>query len=419
MVIIDFIVTVLQGVFIGYALNKCLDENSKIKFWSIILISVFISSDALGFICNKYIENTSIISNILFMAIVAFIYRNNIKGSLTVYSICMAILGIFLIVSSNIILASINMIFCFTKIELGVVFFVYIPQIFLIMYLIKNIELIKSFYKFIVCKSMEMSVICISLISYFISTSYKVKLGEYSQLIKNGLQIIFGACLIALVLYFNKIYNESKKISVLNEALENKNNELRKIKHDYGAQISYLYGLALMGRNDDLKKSLKNIINVNQNTPEAVEVRLSAGKDEESVLSLAVKSAINKGINVILEENYDLKLLEINELELYRIITNIVNNAIKAMEGKGRIIIKSYELMNNIIIEIENNGPKIPEENIESLFKPRFTTKNNSDKSHGYGLSIVKELVEKNCGNISVKSTDEKTVFKISFNNAV
>ena len=45
-----------------------------------------------------------------------------------------------------------------------------------------------------------------------------------------------------------------------------------------------------------------------------------------------------------------------------------------------------------------------------------FTTKENNDMSHGYGLSIVKELVEKNNGKITVKSTEEKTSFKICFN---
>jgi sensor histidine kinase regulating citrate/malate metabolism len=42
-----------------------------------------------------------------------------------------------------------------------------------------------------------------------------------------------------------------------------------------------------------------------------------------------------------------------------------------------------------------------------------FTTKENSDKNHGYGLSIVKDLVERNSGKIYVKSTETATEFKI------
>jgi len=90
-----------------------------------------------------------------------------------------------------------------------------------------------------------------------------------------------------------------------------------------------------------------------------------------------------------------------------------VNNAIKAMNDKGIIIARSYEYLGNAVIKIENNGPKIEEHHLTNIFKMGFTTKDNTDKSHGYGLSIVKDLVESNNGKIHVKSTDTATEFKI------
>jgi two-component system sensor histidine kinase AgrC len=102
-----------------------------------------------------------------------------------------------------------------------------------------------------------------------------------------------------------------------------------------------------------------------------------------------------------------------NEMEFYRIISNIVNNAIKAMNGKGIIVAKSYEYLGNAVVKIENNGPKIEEHHLTDIFKVGFTTKDNSDNSHGYGLSIVKDLVESNNGKIYVKSNDTATEFKI------
>ena len=50
---------------------------------------------------------------------------------------------------------------------------------------------------------------------------------------------------------------------------------------------------------------------------------------------------------------------------------------------------------------------------ITQIFKLGFTTKDNDEKSHGYGLSIVKDLVESHNGKIHVKSTDTETEFKI------
>jgi len=100
-------------------------------------------------------------------------------------------------------------------------------------------------------------------------------------------------------------------------------------------------------------------------------------------------------------------------MEFYRVISNIVNNAIKAMNGQGIIIAKSYEYLGNAVIKIQNNGPKIEEYYLTDIFKIGFTTKDNDDKSHGYGLSIVKDLVESHNGKICIKSTDTTTEFKI------
>lgn len=166
-----------------------------------------------------------------------------------------------------------------------------------------------------------------------------------------------------------------------------------------------------MERFDDLKKSLKDIINKNDSTPTAVEV----SENRNSILSLALKPAIDMGIHVIIEENCDFSLVSITEMEFYRIISNIVNNAIKAMNGKGIIIAKAYEYLGNVIVRIENNGPRIPEQHLNDIFKVGFTTKENSDQSHGYGLSIVKDLVESHNGKIYVKSSDVVTEFKIVF----
>lgn len=418
MVILDFIVTVFQCLFIGYSFKYCLQEKNNIKIAILILVSTIFSCDITKNLFEFSSEYFVCIENLILMSIIAIFYRKKFKQSLTVFSIVGIILSLFIVLSSNVVLALSRMFIPETYINYEVTAIVYIPQIVLIIFLMKNIKIIQSIYKFIICEGMEITTIIISNFLILIVLLYRITIGPYNQFVKNSVQIIFAFGLIYLLLHFQKIHNKSKKILALNDALEVKNNELRKIKHDYGAQISYLYGLALMERYDDIKKSLKNIINTNQNTADAVEVTMSDKSIDESksFLQLAVKPAIEKGIHVILEEDYDIKQININEMELYRIVTNIINNAIKALEGKGVITVKAYELVNKAIIEISNNGPKIPEENLDSIFNSGFTTKANHEKNHGYGLSIVKELVEKNKGKITVKSTEENTMFKICFN---
>ena len=85
------------------------------------------------------------------------------------------------------------------------------------------------------------------------------------------------------------------------------------------------------------------------------------------------------------------------------------------MKNKGRIFAKSYQLEDEVIILIQNDGPQIPKEALLSIFKTGFTTKENEERNHGFGLSIVRELVEKYDGRISVTSSEELTEFRIVF----
>jgi len=289
------------------------------------------------------------------------------------------------------------------------IFLIYVPESILLLLCFKYINKIKQIHKLITDEGFSIIFVIMSFFLDFILTFYLITLGQKSQLIKNVIYIVFFLFLLVILIYFWKIHQKSEQIYKLNDALEIKNNELRKIKHDYGAQISYLYGLCLMERFDDLKKSLKDIINNNESIPTAVEI----SEDKQSLLSLALKPAIDKGIHVIIEDKCSFNLIKMDEMEFYRVISNIVNNAIKALNGEGIIIAKSYEYLGNAVIKIENNGPRIHEHILTDIFNVGFTTKENKDNSHGYGLSIVKDLVESNNGKIYVKSTDTATEFKI------
>ncbi|WP_207708467.1 sensor histidine kinase, partial [Clostridium neonatale] len=230
-----------------------------------------------------------------------------------------------------------------------------------------------------------------------------------SKLLKNVVVLILCIYLIVMISYFARIKQRADEIFELNMVLDEKNKELRKIKHDYGAQISYLYGLHLMNRFDDLGIALKKIINNNDSISSAVEIN----KNNNVLLSLAMQPAIDKGIHVIIKDKCSLKKVDMTEMELYRIICNIVNNAVRAMDGQGIITAEIYEQIKNVVIKIENDGPKIPEEDLENIFNAGFTSKDNKNGNHGFGLSIVKELVESYRGNISVRSSDKSTEFKI------
>ena len=411
MIIIDGINSVLQSLAFAYVLIYCVDKTQrmdKMKFFFMTLMFTLIGILFTGTFGNS--PGISVFStHILALSLVVLLYKKNIINALIAHTIIYCIIGIFSIIFGNIIFAYVKELLPIKYINYEEVFIIYVPQSILIFLCFKYIKKIEQVYKLIVNEGLLIYLCIMSFAIDFTITFYLLTVGYKSQLIKNIIYIMFFIFFIVVLLYFRKIQYKSEQISKLNKALEIKNIELSKIKHDYGAQISYLYGLCLMKRSDDLKKSLKDIINNSQSTTTAVEVN----KNEKSLLSLALKPAIDKGIHVIIEDKCDFALINMNEMDFYRVISNIVNNAIKAMEGQGIIIVKSYEYLGNAVIKIENNGPKIEEHYLTDIFKMGFTTKNNIDESHGYGLSIVKDLVESNNGKIYVKSNNTATEFKI------
>ena len=408
---VDIIISIIQAIMFSYSIECCLKKENKINKLKVILISIGLF--AINSIFTSIWGNLSVFVFIIHIAsliTIIIIYRNDKLRAIIPYTLMYCYLGAYLIVASNVFFGFIKNLVSINYIDIAQILTLYIPQILLMYLWTRYIDKFIQLYKLIVSERIDMIVIIIiSFCLDFVAAFYLIIYNDEAKLLKNIIITILCIFLIVITKYFRQIKQKSNQIFEMNEALEIKNNELRKIKHDYGAQISYLYGLCLMERFDDLKKALKDIINNNESIPTAVEVN----KNENSILSIALKPAIDKGIHVIIDDKCDFDLINMNEMEFYRVISNIVNNAIKAINGKGIIIAKTYEYLGNVVIKIENNGPKIEEHHLTNIFKMGFTTKDNTDKSHGYGLSIVKDLVESNNGKIHVKSTDTATEFKI------
>ena len=97
--------------------------------------------------------------------------------------------------------------------------------------------------------------------------------------------------------------------------------------------------------------------------------------------------------------------------QIGRVFTNIITNAIQAMNGKGELKIDTSADDSFAWARFKDTGCGIPEENLEKIFEPLFTTK---PKGIGLGLAITKRLVEQNGGKIEVESQPEQgTIFTI------
>ncbi|MCJ7772416.1 MAG: ATP-binding protein [Desulfobacterales bacterium] len=115
--------------------------------------------------------------------------------------------------------------------------------------------------------------------------------------------------------------------------------------------------------------------------------------------------------NIITEKdlNANLPLVKADIQQLNHMFMNIILNAAQAMEGKGKLILKTFlnPDKNHVCIEIYDTGPGIPEDIKSHIFEPFFTTKEEG-KGTGLGLSIVYSIVENHLGNIQVVSKTGK-----------
>lgn len=98
--------------------------------------------------------------------------------------------------------------------------------------------------------------------------------------------------------------------------------------------------------------------------------------------------------------------------ELNQIWTNIIDNAIDAMDQDGKLTIKTYNDHEYICVHIQDNGSGIPEELKNRIFEPFFTTK-DVGKGTGMGLDIVHKIIEQHNGTIDIDSHPGETIFRI------
>jgi signal transduction histidine kinase len=158
-------------------------------------------------------------------------------------------------------------------------------------------------------------------------------------------------------------------------------------------------------------KSLKSYSYLDQAPVQSVVV--TEGIDNTlTILHHKIKSA---DVNVVREYNPDLPEVMAYGSELNQVWTNIIDNAVDALNGteNPEITIRSRHESEWVVIEIEDNGPGIPEEIQSSIFDAFFTTK-APGKGTGLGLNITYNIVvQKHRGDIKVKSQPGKTVFEV------
>jgi len=123
---------------------------------------------------------------------------------------------------------------------------------------------------------------------------------------------------------------------------------------------------------------------------------------------------IKQGIEVIQNYDDDIPLINCYPDELVQVWTNLISNAIQAMDNIGQLTITIINMGERIQVSISDTGCGIPDKIREKIFEPFFTTK-KAGEGTGIGLELVLKIIEKHQGNLDFKSkVGEGTTFIIT-----
>ena len=160
-------------------------------------------------------------------------------------------------------------------------------------------------------------------------------------------------------------------------------------------------------RIDRIVKALRGFARIDTTDYQMVDIHIGI----EDTLTLLT---VNPDLKIEIERDFaPLPEIYCSPGLLNQVFLNILTNAIEATDRQGKIRIKTRQEKENVMIMIEDNGKGIPEENLEKIFDPGFTTK-GLGVGPGLGLSICYRIVSEHGGSIEAESEVGKgSVFTI------
>jgi signal transduction histidine kinase len=275
----------------------------------------------------------------------------------------------------------------------------------------------------------------------------EILLPIYIKYILLMLLLIAIISIIIIIIWISKY--RKKKIKSIEEHKKAKEREQLKsdfivnLSHELRTPINIILGttnvLERNVNNDVLDRNyiLNKIENINQNSYRLLKISnniIDITKAESGMLSLNLENcnivniiedifessidfARRKNINMIFDTNEEEIKTAIDVFQIQRVILNLISNAIKFTHEEGTINLSIWRSLENIIIEVKDNGIGIPRDKMDYIFYRFYQVENlytRKNEGSGIGLCIVKEIIEIHNGRIEIESEESKgSMFRI------
>ncbi|MCS3737048.1 sensor histidine kinase [Mucilaginibacter dorajii] len=252
----------------------------------------------------------------------------------------------------------------------------------------------------------------------------------YNQLISVILLSAFYLTSRYFFTYKANSYQQVLQIGEKNEQIEKanefKNQVLGMVAHDLRNPIGAVESIAMMMELDDVDADTQDNLNMIKTScakaRSIIDDLLEAAKNENNTgiiterteLNQLLKDAVNgwkseKKISVVFTSSVNPVFALINKEKFFRVVDNLVSNAIKFSKDYDRVDVRLSKLDKAVMIEVQDYGMGIPATMLPDIFT-RFTkagrTGLRGEKSTGLGLSIVRQIVESHNGTITVESAE-------------
>ena len=225
--------------------------------------------------------------------------------------------------------------------------------------------------------------------------------------------MILAICFLIVLSFYDKLRKHYQDLQTSYHSLEKLNMELRTQRHDYLNHLQVVYGLLELKEYEELYSYLSPVYKNIQKTGKALKTSKPA---INALLKAKMDEAESKNIDFYIEVKTDLKNLQVEDWELCKVFSNLIDNAITALEEKEedkKIRIDMTEDREYYLFSVSNNGPMILHSMQEEIFKPGVTTKKES--GHGMGLHIVQTVIKAYKGKLNLSSKEEETTFSFYF----
>ncbi|MEO3405533.1 HAMP domain-containing sensor histidine kinase [Mucilaginibacter sp. CAU 1740] len=228
--------------------------------------------------------------------------------------------------------------------------------------------------------------------------------------------------------YYLQVNEIREKNAEIEKAGEFKNQVLGMVAHDLRNPIAAVESIAMMMELDDVDEETQD--NINMMKASCAKARsiigdlLEAARDENiaifetrnTELNQMLTSTVsdwrlqqNNKVNVVFSSSANPVFAEINHEKFHRVIDNLISNAVKFSKDRDRVDVRLSQQSDSITIEVQDYGLGIPANILPEIFN-RFSkagrTGLRGEKSTGLGLSIVRQIVEKHKGTITVTSAE-------------